>query len=135
MKTEREKLEYALVTLRFANGAIANLQGFRGYEPETIVQEFAGTSGVIRYDSRRDHTLQIRTLHAGATGSSDLESLTPSYLNPYADMLQHFVQCILKREQPVVTEQDAYKAVEIAAAALESIDKGVSVRLGGKPHE
>jgi len=41
--------------------------------------------------------------------------------------LQHFISCIATDEEPIVTPEDAYKAVEIASAALKSIETGKPV--------
>ncbi|WP_376768166.1 Gfo/Idh/MocA family oxidoreductase [Paenibacillus alginolyticus] len=43
--------------------------------------------------------------------------------------LSHFIQCIREGSEPIVTANDAYKALEITMAALESVRTGKSVQL------
>ncbi len=44
--------------------------------------------------------------------------------------LQHFADCIVKKEKPLVTGEDGVKALRIAIAALQSSAKNKAIRLG-----
>ncbi len=46
---------------------------------------------------------------------------SPLKSSPYDLELRHFIECIKTNREPIVTADDAYKAVEIAMAALQSI--------------
>jgi predicted dehydrogenase len=49
--------------------------------------------------------------------------------SPYLTELQHFIQCIHTGAEPIVSAEDAYKAMEISMAALESIETGKAIVL------
>ncbi|WP_079912592.1 Gfo/Idh/MocA family protein [Paenibacillus sp. 32352] len=144
MKRTTEALDYALVTLRYKNGAIANLEGYWGYPgPFTTAVEFAGTKGILRFHSDDAVSLRVHTAR-----SSDEERprvavpKSPAYHDPYYYELEHFAECLRNGSEPVVSTGDAYKAMEIAFAAMASAQTGQPVRLdtdahglkGGVPH-
>jgi UDP-N-acetylglucosamine 3-dehydrogenase len=60
------------------------------------------------------------------------ETLQPRYpwQEPLKLELQHFADCILEKEKPVITAADGLKALYIAEAALVSSAKNRAVRLG-----
>jgi UDP-N-acetylglucosamine 3-dehydrogenase len=59
------------------------------------------------------------------------ETLQPRYpwQEPLKLELQHFANCVLKREKPLVTGMDGLKALRIAEAALKSSVKGRVIKL------
>lgn len=91
--------------------------------------ELAGSEGIIQYDSAKEKPLIAvnRAKQAGMGGVAVPES--PLRENPYFRELKHFIDCIENDLQPRVTVEDAVKAVEIARAALESIETGKPVTL------
>ncbi|RAP74713.1 Gfo/Idh/MocA family protein [Paenibacillus montanisoli] len=124
-------LDYALVTLRFHHhNAIVHLEAHWGYPgPFTTAAEFAGTSGVLRYDSSASNSLQIRRAQATASEKKVAVPSSPSYRDPYYLELAHFIGCIRSGAEPIVTEEDAKKAVEVARAAIKSAATGQVIRL------
>ncbi len=50
-------MDYALVTLRFASGVIAHVEGTWAHESFSMKFELAGKSGIIDYDSASDQPL------------------------------------------------------------------------------
>lgn len=123
------RLDYALVTLRFASGVIAHVEGSWAHEGFAMKFELAGTSGIIDYDSSKDKPIvAFSRAAAGANGGVAVPE-SPLLDNPYALELKHFVTCIENDLQPVVTEEDAYEALRIALAANESIRTGRPVLL------
>ncbi|WP_449355214.1 Gfo/Idh/MocA family protein [Virgibacillus natechei] len=126
------KRDYALVTLRFTNGIIAHVEGTWAHRQFATSFEFAGTDGVITYDGTKEKA--VVTEHAeqsNRAGANVAVPESPLKLSPYDQELRHFIDCIENAETPVVTAEDAYKAVEIACAALRSIEEGKSVELKG----
>ncbi|UKS28592.1 Gfo/Idh/MocA family oxidoreductase [Paenibacillus sp. HWE-109] len=125
------EMDYALVTLIFENGAVANLEAFWGYHgPFQTAVEIAGSKGLIRSDSQKSSSLQI----CKAPSSSEERRFaevpqSPGFSNPYELELAHFIQCIREGSEPIVSANDAYKALEITMAALESVQTGKSVYL------
>ena len=59
------------------------------------------------------------------------ENVQPKFpwQEPLKAELQHFAECIMKKEKPLVTGEDGLKALRIAAAALESSARHKAVKL------
>ncbi|MGZ9583998.1 Gfo/Idh/MocA family protein [Paenibacillus marinisediminis] len=132
-----DELEFAFVTLRFENGAIANLEACWGYPGEfhTAI-EIAGSGGVVRNNSEKCHSLSIRQSSVQEkAGKFVAVPQSPGYKNPYELELEHFIGCIRTGQEAVVTAHDAYKALEIANAAVESLRTGKVVALAASVEE
>lgn len=114
-------LEYALVTVRFQSGVIAHVEGSWAHEGFSMKFEFAGTTGVIDYDSLQEQPV----VFTGRAKSNDLPSVavpeSPIANNPYYMELQHFLSCLEGNQEPIVTAYDAYKAMEVSLAAIQSL--------------
>ena len=126
---EYNRLEYALVTLRFKNGVIANVEGtwlnHGGFQTEI---EITGQKGLISHESK--DSAPLRTLmkdDANASGVAVPES--PLYDSPYFLEIKHFVDCIEQGTDPLINGEEALKAMEISLAAIESIRTGKPVYL------
>lgn len=127
------EMEYAQVTLNFVNGAAANLTGLWGYAgPFTTQFELAGDGGITRFDSNDSSAV---TMHQKKDDTSKAALVqvpqSPLKHNPYYDEMAHFLACINEGSEPLVTVEDACKAVEIALAAERSAKLGQPVVLGG----
>ncbi|MCZ8516262.1 Gfo/Idh/MocA family oxidoreductase [Paenibacillus filicis] len=124
-----ESMDYAFVTLRFRSGAIANLEGCLG-SPDTFTSEVElfGKKGAIRHSNRDGITLRT-VLREGPHGSPVVNEQSPIVHSNYWTELNHFLECIRTGNDPVVSAYDGLKAVEIAAAAIESIRTGQPVSL------
>jgi predicted dehydrogenase len=121
---EYNRLDYALVTLRFQGGAIAHIEGHWGYPgPFNYSIEVAGSRALLTADSTEPATLELR---GGQAGVPDLASGK----SPYEIELAHFIRCLVTGEEPVVKPSDAYEALRISLAATESVVEGVPVTLG-----
>jgi UDP-N-acetylglucosamine 3-dehydrogenase len=59
------------------------------------------------------------------------ETVQPRYpwREPLKLELRHFANCVLKREEPIITGVDGLKALQIAEAALKSSAKGKVIKL------
>jgi UDP-N-acetylglucosamine 3-dehydrogenase len=124
---EYNRLDYALITLRFDGGAIAHVEGHWGYPgPFNYSIEVAGSHAILSADSTEPATLDL-------VGSGAEAPDLASGKSPYERELAHFVRCIATGEEPVVMPDDAYEALRISLAATESIVKGEPVTLGGRP--
>jgi len=124
--------DYALVTLRFRNGAIGHIEGSWAY-PGGFRTGFdlAGDDGLITHDSEKSVPLTIR--YQGTSTGEGRVNVPSSPLfpedSPYAQELRHFLHCIESDEEPRVTPQDAMAAVQVANAARESALSGRPVVL------
>lgn len=137
-------LDYAWVTLRFEQGAIANLEGMWGYPgPFQTAIEFAGDQGIVHINSEESKSVMIRQVGAATepilttgkdergTRSSIVSRKSPEFETAYDRELSHFIQSIQSGSQPEVTFQDACIASKIARAALESAHSGQPVNMLG----
>jgi predicted dehydrogenase len=124
---EYNRLDYALVTLRFEDGTIAHVEGHWGYPGSFNYSiEVAGSRALLTADSTEPATLE---LIGGQAESPELASGR----SPYEMELAHFVRCIASGEESIVKPGDAYEALRISLAATESVVKGEPVTLGGRP--
>ena len=124
---EYNRLDYALVTLRFAGGAIAHVEGQWGYPgPFNYSIEVAGSRALVAADSTEPGSVQ---LFGGTTGSGESPDILTGK-SPFQSELEHFVRCITTGEESLVEPDDAYEALRIGLAATESVVSGRPVRLG-----
>lgn len=126
-----QEMDYALATLVFEQGAVANLEAFWGYPgPFHTKAEIAGSDGIVRNSSLEAQSLQLVRVSEGQDGPAAVEVPgSPGYHDPYYYELRHFVRCIRENRESIVTPNDAYKAVEIALAAIASAKTGSAVHL------
>ena len=96
---EYNRLDYALVTLRFEGGAIAHVEGHWGYPgPFNYSIEVAGSRALLTADSTEPATLELIGGMPEQDGVPDLASGK----SPYETELEHFVRCIATGEEPIV---------------------------------
>ncbi|MEO7719776.1 MAG: Gfo/Idh/MocA family oxidoreductase [Capsulimonas sp.] len=124
-------LDYALVTLRFASGAVGHVTGSWAHPGGfRTTLEIAGDAGLIEHDSDRSAPLSaMLKTKGGAGGVAVPESPMAPTEDPYYQELAAFVHALQNNLPPPVTLQDAREATRIALAALESIETGKSVTL------
>ncbi len=117
---------YALVTLLFRKRCSSKPEAFWGYHgPFQTAVEIAGSKGIIRSDSQKSSSLQICKAPSDSEDRRFAEvPQSPGFNSPYELELSHFIQCIRDGSEPIVTANDAYKALEITMAALESVRTG-----------
>ncbi len=123
--------DYGLVTLRFKSGAMAQVEVTWAQPPGTPFVtsfELIGTDGMIAYDSQSSSSLKMM-LGDSENVLQRIES--PLAETPYLTEIRHFVSCIEENKQPLITPEDAYRALEIAIASLESARINRPVYVGG----
>lgn len=124
---EYNRLDYALVTLRFAGGAIAHVEGQWGYPgPFNYSVEVAGSDALVTFDSTEPEP--VRLLGA-ATDSAESPDVATGE-SPYRTELEHFLHCIRTGKEPIVAPHDAIAAIRIGLAATESVKSGGPVAPG-----
>lgn len=132
-----DDVDYALATLVFESGAVANVEAYWGYSgPFTTAAEIAGSSGIIRGDSSKSVSLQVRKRASGDTGGPFVEvPQSPGFRSPFELEIAHFIDCIRESREPIVTARDAYKALELGLAVMESVRTGQVVYLNNSVGE
>jgi UDP-N-acetylglucosamine 3-dehydrogenase len=126
---EYNRLDYALVTLRFEGGAIAHIEGQWGYPgPFNYSIEVAGSRALLTVDSTEPSSLQLLGGDLGPGESPDVATGK----SPFQTELEHFIRCAATGEESIVDARDAYEALRIGLAATESVMTGRPVTLGGR---
>lgn len=134
---QAEGVDYASVTLRFVNGAIANVEAYWGYPGPFLTQvELAGSQGLLRYDSTQTRSLVIQRSDPDAFRLRGVGFPNrPALKDPFQVQLEHFLDCVQTGNEPLVNAHDGVMAVTLACAAVESLRTGLPVRLDGKLEE
>ncbi|WP_410513777.1 Gfo/Idh/MocA family oxidoreductase [Paenibacillus sp. BR2-3] len=120
---------YALTTLTFCNGVIAHVEGSWSHQKFTTSFEIAGTGGIIDYDSAKDNPIISFKKSADKPAEGVAVPESPLLETPYYRELAHFLSCMESGEEPIVTAEDAYQALAISLAAIESSRSGMPVAL------
>ncbi|MFB9329133.1 Gfo/Idh/MocA family protein [Paenibacillus aurantiacus] len=131
MERKETLLEYALVTLEFKSGAVANAEGYWGYPgPFQTKAELTGSGGIAQASSLDSSSIKLHRREP-ATENSPFVAIpgSPSASSPYERELKHFIACIRGEAEPIVTAEDALRALELALAAQESCRSGQPVKL------
>jgi inositol 2-dehydrogenase len=118
-------IDNAVVNLRFADGAVGNVDLSRnavyGFDART---EVLGTSGAVMVGRQRESDLLLLSAPgaAGPTGPGRFDAA-------YVEEIRHFVDCVAQDRTPMVTGSEARLATAIAIAATVSLDEGRPVEL------
>lgn len=127
-----DRKDYALVTLRFKSKAIAQSEitwAQPSGSPFRTSFEIIGTEGLITSDNLNSSSMKMfmsRDNHPYILYESPLAE------SPYLSEIRHFVSCIEEDSEPLITPEDAYRALEIALAALESSRVNRAISVGGE---
>ena len=120
----------AITLLRFENGAVGHVETEwmrLGGLPFSASFEFAGDAGLLEYDNQEVRPIQ----HFGPEGShvpvDPVGDAIPLAVDGYRRELEHFVDCVRERSDPLVTVADGAAAMHISLAAIESAKRGAPV--------
>lgn len=119
--------DYALVTLRFENGAIAHIEGGWAYPPGFFRTslDIAGTAGLIEWESDNSQTLYTHLANPPDTPTAEVAVPSAKAADsPFTAQLRDFYQAIEQGTEPLVTAQDALAALKIGLAAIASAKTG-----------
>lgn len=113
--------DYAHLMLTFKEGKNAFIESnwLTPYKTRTLV--VTGSTGIMKLD----YITQELTIE------NEKETLQPRivWLEPLKAELQHFANCVLKKEKPLITGMDGLNALRIAEAAFKSSTTGKAVKL------
>ncbi|MFY0758903.1 Gfo/Idh/MocA family oxidoreductase [Metabacillus dongyingensis] len=122
------RIDYALLTLRFESGVIAHVEGTWAHQGFSSSIEIVGDKGIIEYDSSKEQSIYSQIRQKENSGGVTIPS-SPLKEDPYFQELAHFLDCIENDLEPLVSAEDAYKALEISLAGLESIKSSKVVEI------
>jgi predicted dehydrogenase len=121
-------IDNALVNLRFASGALGNVEAsrnaFYGYDIRT---EVLGSDGALIIGVHR-YTPVLLLTRAGAKHDV-MPYLMERFGDAYRAQLQHFVDCVQAGRSPSVGGSESYAACMIGIAATRSYRSGRPVAL------
>lgn len=113
--------DYAQIMLTFEGGKSAFIESnwLTPYKTRTLV--VTGSKAIMKLD----YITQELTIEDAK------KTIQPRYpwQEPLKLELQHFANCILKKEKPLITGTDGLKALQLAEAALKSSATGRAVKL------
>jgi predicted dehydrogenase len=112
-------IDNAVINLRFANGALGNVEvsrnAFYGYDIRT---EVLGSEGAVMIGDHQ-HTPVVLLNREGAQHNV-MPYLIERFGAAYQNQMQHFTDCLRSGQPPSVGGADALAALEIALAATRS---------------
>ncbi len=121
-------IDNAVVNLKFANGAVGNVDVSRnavyGYDIRT---EVLGSEGALQI-GRLQHTATLTLTRQGVTHDT-VPYFMERFGEAYAAEMREFVACIEQDRAPAVTGDDGRAAAAIGLAATRSLDEGRPVEL------
>ncbi len=113
--------DYAQMMLTYKDGKSAFIESNWLTPYKTRALTVTGSDAIMRLDYiTQDLWIEEKT-----------ETVQPRYpfQEPLKAELQHFVDCIINKKQPMVTGEDGVKALEVATAAIQSSAKNRAVQL------
>jgi len=119
----------AVVSLRMENGSLGIVDGScpvgYGYDARA---EVLGSEGVMLIGELQDSAVMTCTSSTGLV-ASNFPGWRERFREAYVAEARHFVECIVKAEEPAVTGEDGRRALEGVLAANRSIRTGRPVDL------
>ena len=126
------KLDYALCTLHHESGVLSHVTGSWAHTGGfRTTYEICGDAGMIVHDSDvvTPLSISLRQSEGGRAGVNIPESPMAASDDPYFREIRHFADCVLAGKQPDITLSDARGAVQVADAALKSIETGEPISI------
>ena len=125
---EAGDIDNAVVTLRFANGALGVIDNSRvagyGYECSS---EILGHRGTLRIGNHR--RVAVETLTPGRVCRDHVSDFIERFSDAYREELEHFARAVRGEKQTGASGADAAAATVLAQAAERSHREGKTVRL------
>ncbi|MFQ5795691.1 MAG: inositol 2-dehydrogenase [Candidatus Bipolaricaulia bacterium] len=123
-------IDNASVNLRFANGALGNVEvsrtAFYGYD---LRAEVLGSKGALLIGEVKKTPVWMLT-EAGVTHDTlRMFEGSGTLRDAYTEEIKHFVDCVLEDREPAVGGQDGRVAMEVALAAARSYQEGRPIEL------
>jgi predicted dehydrogenase len=119
----------AIVSLRLSNGTLGVIDGscpvHYGYDARA---EVLGSEGVMLIGELQDTAVFSCTKNTGLV-ASNFPGWRERFREAYVAEARHFVECIVKEEEPIVTGEDGIRALEGVLAANQSVRTGSPVDL------
>jgi predicted dehydrogenase len=119
---------HGTAVLVHASGTISHLEASWA-QPAPVFRtrlEIAGSRGMIGFDSEETAPIVARLHREDAAADTGLGDVSLA-ADPFQAEVQHFLDVVAGRREPVITALDAVAAVQLAAAVRTSARTGVAV--------
>ena len=125
-------IDAAMIILRAASGALVHINNSRrcAYGYDQRIEAF-GEKGMLQAQNRRATTVEAWGAERTEARDPVLNFFIERYFEAYMAEIDHFVDCVEKRETPLASFTEGREALRLADAALESLRTGQIVRLNG----
>ncbi|MGG1678186.1 inositol 2-dehydrogenase [Neobacillus sp. NRS-1170] len=126
---EAGDIDTAIITLKFANGALGVIENSRraayGYDQRL---EVFGDKGAAHADNNRANTVEVSTAEH-VSKEKPLYFFLERYTQAYIDEVKEFAASILENKPVMCDGFDGMQAERIAKAARQSLETGAPVKL------
>lgn len=126
---EAGDIDTAIITLKFANGALGVIDNSRqavyGYDQRL---EIFGDKGAAQADNNRANTVQVSTAQH-VSKEKPLYFFLERYTQAYIDEVIEFAKAIRENKEVICSGIDGLQAERIAKAARQSLETGAPVQL------
>ncbi len=121
--------DYALVTLEFESGAMAQIEGGWAYPAGVFRTGFdiAGSSGLIEWSSDNSNTVKSFLEPVSSTAAEVGLPLSILAEDPYLTQIKHVKHALETGSDFLVTPSEALEALRIGLAAKRSLETGRSI--------
>jgi myo-inositol 2-dehydrogenase/D-chiro-inositol 1-dehydrogenase len=125
-------IDAAMIVMRAASGALVHINNSRrcAYGYDQRIEAF-GEKGMLQAGNRRATTVEAWGAEGTQARDPVLNFFIERYFEAYMAEINHFVDCVEKREKPLAGFTEGREALRLADAALESLRTGQIVRLNG----
>ena len=121
-------LDVVSINFKFSSGAQGIIHGSRksafGYDLRT---EVLGTEGTVYVGSNIDNMFSCG-LKEGIMYQG-IPWFERRFYDAYVEELKHFINAVLKDEEPLITAEDGLKVVQIAEACWKSVKEGKPISI------
>jgi myo-inositol 2-dehydrogenase / D-chiro-inositol 1-dehydrogenase len=123
--------DYALVTLEFESGAMAQVEGGWAYPAGVFRTGFdiAGSSGLIEWSSDDSNTIKSFLEPVSSIAAEVGLPLSILAEDPYVTQIKHVKHALETGTEFLVTPQEALEALRLGLAAKRSLETGRSILL------
>lgn len=121
---------FALTLVRFKSGPIAHVEGSWGHDqPFRVRVEIAGSRALADFDSLHPTTLSVQATASKKGLPAVAVPSSPLAKSPYRVQDEAFVAAVRNRTASPIPPEEAFEALRISLAAIESARTGRAVRV------
>ena len=128
-------IDYGLVILKHRSGAISHVEGVSAYPPPMFRTRFeiAGSDGWLEFDSDKTTSIGLHLHRQDNEMAAVPLPRSPLIESPFATQAKSFYKTLVTGAPVRVSAADGLAALQIALAAVESVQQGTPIRLQELP--